>query len=205
MSSESVAKTAPLKVKRQEQIKHAAIEIFSAKGFHNTTMQDIAVAAGLGKGTLYWYWKSKEELAFSLAKDMLSDFLELIEETRTAKGSVLQRLQLLAGKVADHYEDHKASCRLLLKFRADQRYIFRGDYIEKVMSYYALMRTAISEIIQQGIDSGELSEIDPDAMALIFLGIVQGLEIEWLENEDSFSLHEGFTTVLRLMQPGLKA
>ena len=191
-------------MKRQEQIKNAAIEVFSAKGFHNTTMQAIARAAGLGKGTLYWYWKSKEELAFSIVSDMLSDFLSLIEETENTRGPVLKRLQVLAGKVADHYQGRKASCRLLLKFRAERHYTFRKDYIEKVMSYYAKMRTSLSEIIQDGIDSGELTRIDPQALALIFLGIVQGLEIEWLENEETFSLHEGLSTVLRVMEPGLK-
>ena len=188
---------------REEQIKNAAIRLFSEKGFHNASMQDIASAAGLGKGTLYWYWKSKEELAFSLVSDMLAAFLSLIEETRDANGSVIDRLRKLAGEISGLYELEKDYCRLLLKFRADRHYTFRADYIGKVMKYYARMRLAISDLIRQGIDTGEFIEVDTEHFAIVILGMVEGLEIEWLENEDTFSIQRGLNTVLDLLVKGL--
>jgi len=188
---------------REEQIKNAAIRLFSEKGFHNASMQDIASAAGLGKGTLYWYWKSKEELAFSLVSDMLAAFLSLIEETRDANGSVIDRLRKLAGEISGLYELEKDYCRLLLKFRADRHYTFRADYIDKVMKYYARMRLAISDLIRQGIDTGEFIEVDTEHFAIVILGMVEGLEIEWLENEDTFSIQRGLNTVLDLLVKGL--
>ena len=78
----------PVKEIREKQIKEAALKLFSEKGFHNTTITQIADAAELGKGTIYWYWRSKEELAFSLVEDMLKDFVELIEGARNAEGPV---------------------------------------------------------------------------------------------------------------------
>ena len=197
-------RTNPVKETRKKQIKDAALKLFSEKGFHNTTMAEIALAAGVGKGTLYWYWKSKEELAFSLVSDMLSAFLALIEETRDCEGNIIKRLEKLAQRVADLYQQEKEYCRLLLKFRADRHYTFNPEYIEQVMSYYVRMRSAIASLIEQGIKSGEFRNVDFQFMAFIILGIVEGLELEWLENEKEFSMHKGLETVLVFLKMGLQ-
>ena len=197
-------RTNPVKETRKKQIKDAALKLFSEKGFHNTTMAEIALAAGVGKGTLYWYWKSKEELAFSLVSDMLSAFLALIEETRDCEGNIIKRLEKLAQRVADLYQQEKEYCRLLLKFRADRHYTFNPEYIEQVMSYYVRMRSAIASLIEQGIKSGEFRNVDFQFMAFIILGIVEGLELEWLENEEEFSMHKGLETVLVFLKMGLQ-
>jgi len=197
-------RTNPVKETRKKQIKDAALKLFSEKGFHNTTMAEIALAAGVGKGTLYWYWKSKEELAFSLVSDMLSAFLALIEETRDCEGNIIKRLEKLAQRVADLYQQEKEYCRLLLKFRADRHYTFNPEYIEQVMSYYVRMRSAIASLIEQGIKSGEFRNVDSQFMAFIILGIVEGLELEWLENEKEFSMHKGLETVLVFLKMGLQ-
>ena len=86
---------------RENQIKEAALKLFSDKGFHNTTIAQLAESSGLSKGTIYWYWKSKEDLAFSLFEDMLSVFLEIIETTLGEEGSFYGRYMRLAGRVAD--------------------------------------------------------------------------------------------------------
>ena len=181
----------PVKELREKQIKEAALKLFSDKGFHTTTITQIAEAAGLGKGTIYWYWKSKEELAFSLVEDMLSAFLDLIEKAKDEEGYFFAKLEKLVQDVADLYIEEKEHCRLLWKFRADRHYIFDPDYTRKVTAYYDRLREALTGLIQQGIDGGELKDVDPRFMAFMLLGITEGLEIEWLENEEEFDLREG--------------
>jgi len=181
----------PVKELREKQIKDAALKLFSDKGFHDTTITRIAEAAGLGKGTIYWYWKSKEELAFSLVEDMLSAFLDLIEKSREGEGDFLTKLEKLVQDVANLYVEEKEHCRLLWKFRADRHYIFEPAYTHAVTDYYDRMRRALAGLIRQGIDGGEIMEVDPRFMSFMLLGIVEGLEIEWLENEEEFDLREG--------------
>jgi AcrR family transcriptional regulator len=186
----------PVKELRENQIKEAALKLFSEKGFYGTTITQIAEAAGLGKGTIYWYWRSKEELAFSLVEDMLSAFLELIEAARDGEGGFEEKFAELVKGVAKLYVVEKEHCRLLWKFRADRHYIFDPDYTTKVTAYYLRMRGAIADLIQQGVESGEIKEIDPQLAAFVLLGITEGLEIEWLENEDDFDLEKGLEMVL---------
>lgn len=194
----------PFKEERERQIKEAALRLFSERGFHDTTVSQISEVAGLGKGTIYWYWKSKEELAFSLVEDMLSAFLQLIEKARDGKGGFEEKLAALVREVADLYLVEKENCRLLWKFRADRHYIFDPDYTRKVGDYYERIRAALADLIEQGIKEGRLRECDPRFIALIVLGIAEGMEIEWLENEDEFDLRRGLELVYTTLFEGLR-
>ena len=194
----------PVKEFRENQIKEAALRLFSEKGFYGTTITQIAEAAGLGKGTIYWYWKSKEELAFSLVEDMLSAFLELIEAARDEEGGFEERFARLVKGVAGLYKVEKEHCRLLWKFRADRHYIFDPVYTRKVTAYYVRIREALADLVRQGVESGEIKKIDPRLAAYILLGITEGLEIEWLENEDDFDLEKGLEMVFDNIYQGFK-
>ncbi len=189
----------PVKEIREKQIKEAALRLFSEKGFHNTTITQIADAADLGKGTIYWYWKSKEELAFSLVSDMLRDFLALIEDARDGEGPVVDRFESLVSRVAELYYRETDYLRLLWKFRVDRSYIFSEDYTEKVASYYARMRKALEDMLEAGMRNGEFREIDPKRTAFILLGIAEGLELEWLENEEELSMRDALIEVMGML------
>lgn len=194
----------PFKEEREEQIKQAALKLFSQQGFHHTTISQIADEAGLGKGTVYWYWKSKEELAFSLVEDMLRAFLELMKRTERREGSFYEKMDKLIDDAADLYRLKKEHCRLLWKFRADRHYIFNPDYVKAVAKYYQDMRACLSAMVNRGIREGAITGIEPDKAALVILGVAEGLELEWLENED-FDLREGLHLVLGNLFAGLRA
>ncbi len=180
-------------------IKSAALKLFSEKGFHSTSTRDITAAAGVSKGTLYWHFRSKEEVAFSLVSDMLKDFLELIEAKRDEEGPVTPRLESLAGDVAELYYKETDYLRLLWKFRADRAYIFSEDYTEKVASYYVRIRRALEAMVEQGIRNGEFGEVDARLMAFIMLGVTEGLEVEWLENEGELSMREALDKTMKMV------
>jgi AcrR family transcriptional regulator len=55
-------------VARRQQILDAAATVFGGRGFHGARIDDIAASAGLSKGAIYWYFRSKEELAIALAE-----------------------------------------------------------------------------------------------------------------------------------------
>jgi AcrR family transcriptional regulator len=186
------------------RIKGAALRLFSAKGFHNTTMSEISELADMGKGTIYWYWSSKEELAFSLASDMLTAFLNLVEHAKGDNSPIFSRLKWLSKEVVTLYGREKDYCRLLLKFRADRHYTFSPEYVERVTTSYSRIREGLADIITQGIDSGEIKEVNANFMAYMILGIVEGFEIEWLENEKDFNLQSGFDAVISMMEKSLK-
>ena len=189
----------PVKELREKQIKEAALKLFSEKGFHNTTITQISEAADLGKGTIYWYWKSKEELAFSLVEEMLRDFLALIEKARDAEGPAAGRFERMVTEVAELYYRETEYLRLLWKFRVDRSYIFSEDYTSRVASYYVRMREALETMLEQGIRGGEFRKMDSKRTAFILLGIAEGLELEWLENEEELSMREALVEAMGMV------
>ena len=188
----------------EQSIKKAALKLFSEKGFYSTSTRELTEAAGVSKGTLYWYWKSKEEVAFSLVSDMLGDFLELIERARDEKGPVIERMERMVAAVAELYYKETDYLRLLWKFRADRHYIFSPDYTEKVTSYYVRIRKGLESLVEQGMKSGEFRKVDSKQMAFIILGVTEGLEVEWLENEAEFSLREALEVTMGMLSTSLR-
>lgn len=188
----------------EHAIKKAALRLFSEKGFHMTSTNDITRAAGVSKGTLYWYYKSKEFIAYSLASDMLEDFLKLIEKARDGDGPVLQRFEQLVREVGSLYYKEIEYLRLLWKVRFERRYIFKEEYTEKVTSYYVSIRKAIESLIRQGIKSGEFRKVNTKRMSFILLGVAEGLEVEWLENIDELSMDDALQEIMSIIIQYLK-
>lgn len=72
-----MARTEKEKEAKRSIILKATLDVFSQKGFHNTTMTDVAEVSGLGRGTVYWYYKSKESLFFAVAEERMKVVEEL--------------------------------------------------------------------------------------------------------------------------------
>ena len=130
---------------------------------------------------------------------MLRDFAMLIEAARKEAGTVAERFEKLVEEVAELYYRETEYLRLLWKFRVDRSYIFNEDYTEKVTSYYVRMRQALEDMLEQGMTRGEFREMNAKRMAFILLGIVEGLELEWLENEEELSMREALAEVMSIV------
>ena len=91
--------------RRRQQIMVAAKRVFSVKGFSKTTMEDIAKEAELSPGTLYLYFKNKDELYASLSLRILQYLLIRLEHVNTEKNlSPEQRIESLKEAMYDVYE-----------------------------------------------------------------------------------------------------
>lgn len=87
--------TTDLKHKRRKQILNAALEVFIKKGFHTGTVEDIANNAGLGKGTIYEYFNSKQDIFEQMILNILNDYLTLSQEITLKESSVRDKLLAL--------------------------------------------------------------------------------------------------------------
>ncbi|MGD8398204.1 MAG: helix-turn-helix domain-containing protein, partial [Anaerolineae bacterium] len=78
--SETPSKREQQRQVRRQQILDAALAVFSEKGFHGANVSDVAAAAGVSQGTIYWYFDSKEEL---LTAAVMNFFVGFGEEAMT--------------------------------------------------------------------------------------------------------------------------
>jgi AcrR family transcriptional regulator len=143
--------------KRRAEMVGAAAQLFSRRGYHGTSMQHLAEALGLLRGSLYAHIGSKEELLFEVADEGADRFTARGEEVLALQADASSRLEaLLVGHVETAIEHIEAATVFLNEWRylSDER---RHVIQEKRDRYEAMVR----RIIQDGIDRGEFrSDLD---------------------------------------------
>lgn len=187
------------KDQRELEIKEAALKIFATKGYHRTTMAEIAMEAGYGKGTIYWYWKSKEQLYFALISDLHDEILSLVDEAGTAEGSALEKIKNLADGMIETYYRNREYCKLSWRMRAEELQAFSPEYVEALHNYVMRTRQALETLLKQASEEGYFRGTDPYYLSCIILGMVEGMEIQWLEDQSTFDLRRGMDMALELL------
>lgn len=160
---------------RREAIMASAREIFFAKGFNATTMDEIAHKAELSKGALYLYFTSKEELYVSVMSEGLSILFERTEEAIKLDLSPDQMLRKLGEVHYRYHLDYPEYARIF--FFSEHRNVVKQlpreliqEGMDKGMRYFQL----IVEIIKKGIEQGIFAPADPRKAAVTFWGATSG-------------------------------
>ena len=162
-----------LTTERRTQILNAAEKVFNRFGFNKATMDDIVAESGLSKGTLYWYYKSKDALILALLDRIFVGELSHYEKLIVAEGTASERLKILMQSVAQEMSRLKHLLPLLFEFVALAAR--RKSVRETLGGYYRRYHRLLSQILQQGIDTGEFVDIDADEAALAIIGLGEGL------------------------------
>lgn len=190
----------PAKDEREGAFKEAALKLFSSKGYHKTTMAEIAMEAGFGKGTLYWYWNSKEELYFALVEEAHNEVIALLERAAEREGNALERLYWLGKETIDFHYSHRDYTKLSWKMRAEELETFSPEYVERLRRNNEQTKHMLEEIISEGIEEGLLPPVDPYYLACMLLGLIEGMEIQWLEDSQAFDLRKAMEIVVTLSE-----
>ncbi len=151
---------------KYEEIARAAIQLFDQKGYHATSVQDIADAVGLQKGSLYHYIENKEELLLRIASQSIHGFnreLELIRNRKTsAKDRLIQAIHHHFNIVTGDIQMTTVLLREAFLLSHEQHGI-----IKKATDRYLDLWVAI---IKEGMDNGEFVPGDARLAALSILG-----------------------------------
>lgn len=158
-----MARQARTKAERDDRIRAiqaAALDVFAAKGFSAARLDDIAAAAGIAKGTIYLYFKSKDELFEAIVKSTIGVTLGQVEQAVAASpapASQLLRLvgQAIAGALDD--ADRKRVVHLVLSEGARFPAIADFYHREIIARGMALVRA----IVAKGLASGEFASDEP--------------------------------------------
>jgi len=187
---------------RKSQILDAAMDTFSEMGFHKARMSDIAETSGLSKGSLYWYFDSKDSIILSLLDRVfvpeIKDFNILLKDPRSAES----RLASYIERVSDDMVKMLKWMPLFYDFLA---LAFRQELVKKAISrYYKKQMEILVDLIQQGIDSGEFLVEDPEEAAIALGSILEGTVILWLYDPENIDVKHNLRTSANLLIQGLR-
>jgi TetR/AcrR family transcriptional regulator, cholesterol catabolism regulator len=152
---------------RRETIIDTSARVFARGGYHATGITELCAANGLGKGALYHYIGSKEELLAAIHDRVMDEVMVGADRVAEAGGSPSAQLTMLGDELLDvihRYPDHVwvflHEFPALTDGRADQ---FRGRRRE--------YERRVETVLQAGIDAGEFRDVDPRLTALAWLGM----------------------------------
>lgn len=186
--------------KTKRSIFEAAIKVFSKNGYDGATMDDMAQEAGLAKGTLYYNFKSKEEIF----KYIIKEGMELIKE----------QLQTSAEKEDNSLAKLKAICRVQLKLVYEKKDFFkvvlsqlwgqemRQSELREVIHDYICN---LEKYIKLAIEDDLVKKGEPYFMAYTFFGALCSAAIYELINENKSNIDEIADSLMQYILHGIQA
>ncbi len=192
------------KDERQQQILMAAMQCFATNSYANTTMDEIAEAVKLSKGSLYRYYKSKKDLFLAILQSYFDAMTEEVDHILQNADSQESKLKLALQEMNQIAidPDLQALNSITLDFYSLTR--FDEDVSEKLNAMLQLAIGIFEGIIQVGVDSGEFNAVNARHYALILMGIGDGLGLYQMLGIENYSYIETMSTMEELIWLGLR-
>lgn len=184
----------------RERLLDAAEEKFRRHGYRRTTIDDITVAAGTGKGSLYLHFESKQEVYLAAVRRSLERFVARAAKVLQANAPVPQRMQKLVRLTVEHY----GADELL------HASLFGSDLVEGEVSRMAAavqrdrMRALLAQVLIAGQREGAVRpNLDPEAAAAIIFEIGWAVVRAELEKVSVLPLDKALMTLNEIIGLGL--
>lgn len=155
---------------RPDQILRAALEVFSDKGFRAATMDEVASAAGIAKGTIYLYFASKEDLFLALARQVLQHALDLLPEIRLDNEADPETFTRRLGREFLGVLMTPEVAKVLPLIVAEYNHLpalqelYRTEILQKV-------NLQLASILEMGMELGWVRRLDPVIASRCLLGM----------------------------------
>ena len=163
---------------RRNQILDAATKVFVRQGFQHARMDDIVEESGLSKGTLYWYFKSKEDIINAILRRLFAGDLEHLEDLIQAGGTASERLIQLTNYRVIGMKRMSNLVPIIFEFYA---VAVHQQWVKQFINeYFEHFRALLEELIQQGIDNGEFRHVNTRNTAISIASLYEGLTLHWM-------------------------
>lgn len=189
----------------RERLLDAALEIFHARGYSATTLDEIARRAEITRGAIQWHFGNKAELFNTLVREIYQQASDSFKNIFAQGGTPLQLLrQVLIKWLSYVEEDRKFRVMLeLVMMKTEVSSELSAGMKEKIQGNRATIRF-FADLLRRGIASGEIRpDIQPETTAIAALGLLNGVTSLWLIDPDVFSLRDSAEETVDLFLRGI--
>jgi AcrR family transcriptional regulator len=197
------------KEQRKIEIIAAAQKIFSSKGFNAATMEEIASEAELSPGTLYLYFKNKEELHTSLSIELLKHLKDKLKNVVHQKISVEEKIECFCDVFIDIYDYNSSILINLFHLQSGETLKnLSEEVLMQIKTFSAMAHGAIIDVVKEGIEQGIFIDEHPVALADVlwasYAGIVLWVDSKRLLNDEKDFVKSTLKTAFKIIGKGLK-
>ena len=190
----------PDKADKRDAILRAAIETFAARGFFNAQVADVARSAGVAAGTVYLYFRGKDDLLISIFERTMTEAIAAGRKSVAGKRSAVERLREIARL---HFERMGRDRNLAVVFQVELRQSTK--FMERFSATYLRQYLGIiRDVIAEGQAEGAFrSGVNPTLAAKMFFGALDEMATNWMLSKRTYSLAAQADEVVDLFVGGL--
>ncbi|MBD3306432.1 TetR family transcriptional regulator [candidate division KSB3 bacterium] len=197
------------KDQRKHEIASVALEIFAENGFETTSISRVAEAAGIGKGTIYEYFASKEELMFNAimvwTKNMEEGTARVLEETHDPVKRLRKLIETLVHNFLSDPRTIKMALSMFQLLLSDASVFRQYDIIRESMR--SLRKTFVDVLldgVSQGVFRPEIAR-DAEKIVINLLAYLDGIALHYFMNKTYFDVNEQINFYLEHLLENLRA
>lgn len=178
-----MAKSRKASPAKEQEILAVAAQLFKAKGYRATTLEDIAAAVGMLKGSLYYYIRSKEELLHMVVRDPIRQAYNTLEEIVHSDAPTTTKIALAIANHLSMFHEHYPHIAVYLHDFHNLTQKLEQNAIETPKHYQQLW----AQLLQQGIETKELrQDLDVKVAGYAMLGMCNWL-YRWYKPDGNMS------------------
>jgi TetR/AcrR family transcriptional regulator len=192
------------KLRQRQEMLAAALDLFSQKGYHNVSMQEIAEKAEFAIGTLYKFFQNKEDLYKTIVLERCDDFEAGLHRALTQTDDVVEQLRHYVRFRSERFRDNLPFVRLFLAESRGISYNLRAGLDDQVRLRYYGMLQRLASVFANGMDNRRFKKIaDPHFLAAALDSVIDASLLLWLDVPERHPYPEDPDAILTIFFQGL--
>jgi len=193
------------KVRQREELLAAALDLFSQKGYHNVSMHEVAERAEFAVGTLYKFFKNKEDLYKALIMAKAAEYHRALKDALSEKKDVPSILLDYVAAKAAFVAGGAATLRLYFAETRGASFNIKAGLDRDIRDLYNEVMAKLASVLAGGVKKKVLRKLDPYYMAMALEGMTNAFLLSWLEDPERHSYEGSIPTVMDMFLKGVLA
>lgn len=185
---------------KPQQIIEAAIRVFARNGYYNSRVSDIAREAGIASGTIYLYFRTKEEILVTLFREKMAAFVAHLRREIAGETDAVAKIRRLVELHFTVLEQSPALAEVVqVELRQGHKF-FRGASAHEVSAYFAL----IGSVLDEGVAAGHFRVDVPVKVATkVLFGAMDQMATSWVLGKRGYRLVDAADAVATIFLKGV--
>jgi TetR/AcrR family fatty acid metabolism transcriptional regulator len=185
---------------KPQQIIDAAIRVFARNGYYNSRVSDVAREAGIASGTIYLYFKTKDDILVTLFRQKMAEWVALVRKEVEGERDPIAKVRKIIGLHFKVIEENPDLAEVVqVELRQGQKF-FRGASAREVSAYFDV----IQAVLEEGIAAGRVRRDLPVKVATRMLfGAMDQLATSWVLGKRAYRLTDAAESVAAIFLKGV--
>jgi AcrR family transcriptional regulator len=184
----------------REGLLESAARLFAEGGYHRTTVEDVVAAAGVAKGTVYWYYPSKKALFLAVLQRSADVYRDGLVDAASSAGSRVGQLERAIDATLEYARQRPDLCRLYFQ----QVLLDDPDFVSRRAAIHARLVADLKRTIRDAIAAAEIPDQDVDLAAHMIVGAVEAVVRQILDGGSRRSAHQAGAQLRAFVAAGLR-